>query len=98
VTAGVDADPRPGRVRSAYAFIKAHRDRYGVQMMCRVLEGLKPDIFVSGHSGFFGLKEKRARMTKDNPAEALVDREGLQKLIAERRKAFEGMVSEETKK
>ena len=28
----------PGRVRSAYAFIKAHRDEYSVQMMCRVLE------------------------------------------------------------
>ena len=28
----------PGRVRSAYEFIKAHRAQYGVQMMCRVLE------------------------------------------------------------
>ena len=28
----------PARVRSAYKFIKAHRDRYSVQMMCRVLE------------------------------------------------------------
>jgi putative transposase len=28
----------PGRVRSAYEFIKAHRDQYSVQMMCRVLE------------------------------------------------------------
>ena len=27
-----------GRVRSAYAFIKSHRDQYGVQSMCRVLE------------------------------------------------------------
>ena len=27
-----------GRVRSAYEFMKAHRDRYSVQMMCRVLE------------------------------------------------------------
>jgi putative transposase len=34
----------PGRVRSAYAFIKAHRDRYSVQMMCRVLE-----VAVSGY-------------------------------------------------
>jgi putative transposase len=31
-------DQIPGRVRSAYEFIKAHRDRYSVQMMCRVLE------------------------------------------------------------
>jgi putative transposase len=28
----------PRRVRSAYQFIKAHRDQYSVQMMCRVLE------------------------------------------------------------
>ena len=28
----------PGRVRSAYEFIKANRDRYRVQAMCRVLE------------------------------------------------------------
>ena len=34
----------PGRVRSAYEFIKAHRDRYSVQTMCRVLE-----VAVSGY-------------------------------------------------
>ena len=28
----------PGRVRSAYEFIKANRDQYSVQAMCRVLE------------------------------------------------------------
>ena len=28
----------PGRVRSVYEFIKAHREQYSVQMMCRVLE------------------------------------------------------------
>ena len=28
----------PGRVRSAYEFIKANRERYSVQTMCRVLE------------------------------------------------------------
>jgi hypothetical protein len=27
----------PGRVRSTYAFIKAHRDQYSVRMMCRIL-------------------------------------------------------------
>ena len=30
-----------GRVRSTYAFIKAHRERYSVQSMCRVL-GVAP--------------------------------------------------------
>jgi hypothetical protein len=27
-----------GRVRSAYEFIKAHRDQYSVDAMCRILE------------------------------------------------------------
>ena len=27
-----------GRVRSAYAFIKAHRGQYSVDAMCRILE------------------------------------------------------------
>lgn len=34
----------PGRARSAYEFIKAHRDQYSVQLMCRVLE-----VAPSGH-------------------------------------------------
>src|SRR5438309_4410578 len=34
----------PGRVRSTYAFIKAHRDQYTVKMMCRVL-----GVAVSGY-------------------------------------------------
>jgi putative transposase len=34
----------PGRVRSVYEFVKAHRDRYSVQLMCRVLE-----VAVSGY-------------------------------------------------
>ena len=34
----------PGRVRSTYAFIKAHRDQYSVQMMCRIL-----GVAVSGY-------------------------------------------------
>jgi metallo-beta-lactamase class B len=61
-----------------------------------VLESLNPDIFVSGHSGFFGLQQKRARMTKQNPAEAFVDREGYKRLIAERKKDFEALVSSES--
>jgi hypothetical protein len=28
----------PGRVRSTYEFIKAHRDRYRMQRLCRVLD------------------------------------------------------------
>lgn len=28
----------PGRVRATYEFIKAHRDQFSVQEMCRILE------------------------------------------------------------
>jgi hypothetical protein len=33
----VSTKPSTGRVRSTYAFIKAHRDQYSMQTMCRVL-------------------------------------------------------------
>ena len=29
--------PSAGRVRTTYKFIKAHREEYSVQVMCRVL-------------------------------------------------------------
>lgn len=29
---------RPGRVRSAYAFIKAHQDQNPVRVVCRMLD------------------------------------------------------------
>jgi putative transposase len=37
----MSTQPRTGRVRSTYAFIKAQRDQYSVQAMCRVL-GVAP--------------------------------------------------------
>jgi metallo-beta-lactamase class B len=61
-----------------------------------ILESLKPDVWVSAHSGFFGLQQKRKTMTKENPAEAFVDRDGYQSLIAERKKAFEALVAKES--
>jgi metallo-beta-lactamase class B len=60
-----------------------------------VLESLKPDIFVSGHAGFFDLTRKRASMTAENPAQAFVDPDGYRRLVAERRKAFEALVAKE---
>jgi len=60
-----------------------------------VLQSLQPDIFVSGHAGFFNLQAKRAAMSKDNPAAAFVDPDGYKTLIAERRKAFESLVAQE---
>ena len=38
----------PGRGRSAYEFMKAHRKQYSVQMMCRVLE-VAPEAQVPAH-------------------------------------------------
>jgi putative transposase len=33
----MSSKPSAGRVRTTYEVIQAHRDKYGVQMMCRVL-------------------------------------------------------------
>jgi metallo-beta-lactamase class B len=63
-----------------------------------VLESLKPDVWVSGHSGFFGLQEKRKKMNTQHPAGAFVDREGYRSLIAARKKAFEALVAKEAGK
>ena len=59
------------------------------------LQSLQPDIFLSGHAGFFNLKQKRAVMTAENPAAAFVDPDGYRKLIADRRKQFESLVAKE---
>jgi metallo-beta-lactamase class B len=61
-----------------------------------ILESLKPDIWVSAHSGFFGLQQKRKQMTKEKPAEAFVDRDGYQSVLAERKKEFEAQVAKES--
>jgi metallo-beta-lactamase class B len=53
-----------------------------------VLESLRPDVFLGGHTGFFKLEEKRARLGQggQNP---FVDPEGFRAYVAERKKAFE---------
>lgn len=60
-----------------------------------VLESLQPDIFVSGHADFFKMKQKRAAMSPDDPAQAFVDKDGYRALIEERRNAFETLVAQE---
>jgi hypothetical protein len=45
------------RVRSTYAFIKAHRDQQSVQRMCRVL-----GVAVSGYYLWLGGRETRFRL------------------------------------
>jgi len=61
-----------------------------------VLESLKPDVWVSAHTGFFGLEQKRKAIAKENPAKAFVDRDGYRSMIAERKKAFEALVAKES--
>lgn len=41
----MSAKPSTGRVRSVYEFIKAHRDQYSAQTMCRVL-GVAPSGYM----------------------------------------------------
>ena len=60
-----------------------------------LLQSLKPDIFVSGHASFFGLAAKKAKMKPGSPAEAFVDRDGLAKLVADRKKELDALVARE---
>ena len=59
------------------------------------LEALEPDIFVSGHAAFFNLKQKRAAMNPDAPAQAFVDPGGYRQLIAARKNEFEALVAKQ---
>jgi metallo-beta-lactamase class B len=61
-----------------------------------VLGSLQPDIWVSGHSGFFELQAKRKKMSKDNPAAAFVDPAGYKQMVSSRKKEFESYVAKET--
>lgn len=54
----------------------------------RILESLKPDIWLNCHTEFFGYEDKLARVTKDGDA-AWVDPEGYRKYIATAKAKFE---------
>lgn len=60
-----------------------------------VLASLKPDIWVSAHSGFFNLAAKRKKMNEKSPAAAFVDPEGYRRMVETRRKEFEALVAKE---
>lgn len=62
----------------------------------RVLESLRPDIWVSAHSGFFDLQAKRKKIDPAKPAAAFVDPDGYREMVATRKKAFEDLVAKES--
>ena len=53
-----------------------------------ILQALKVDVFLGGHTGFFNLEAKRAKLGQGG-ANPFVDPEGFQAYVAERKKAFE---------
>jgi metallo-beta-lactamase class B len=59
------------------------------------LASLSPDIFLGAHASFFDLAGKRARM-KTEGAQAFVDPEGYRRLHAEKRKAFDDLIKQES--
>jgi metallo-beta-lactamase class B len=61
-----------------------------------VLASMQPDIWVSGHSGFFDLQGKRKKMSKDNPAAAFVDPGGYKQMVSSRKKEFESYLAKES--
>jgi metallo-beta-lactamase class B len=64
------------------------------QKTFKVLESLRPDIFLSYHAEFFDLEKKRVRMKKEG-IKAWVDPQGYKQLIKQTKAAFEKKVEEE---
>jgi metallo-beta-lactamase class B len=62
-----------------------------------VLGSLEPDIWVSAHSGFFNLREKRKKMDPAKPAAAWVDPDGYRRMVESRKQEFEKLVAAEAK-
>lgn len=50
-------------------------------------KGLKADVFLAGHTKFFGMEEKRARLTAGE-ADAFVDPAALSEHVARTEEAF----------
>lgn len=59
-----------------------------------VLESLTPDVFLGGHTGFFDLEGKRARMKEGGP-NPFVDPAGFRAHVAARKRAFELQMAKE---
>ncbi|MFO0805241.1 MAG: subclass B3 metallo-beta-lactamase [Gemmataceae bacterium] len=60
----------------------------------RILEGLKPDIWLAPHNDLYGLDAKLAKAVKSGPA-AWVDPEGYKKFVAVKKEMFEAAVDKE---
>ena len=54
-----------------------------------VLESLRPDVFLGGHTGFFDLEGKRARLGQGGSGNPFVDPEMFRAHVASRKRAFE---------
>ena len=62
----------------------------------RLLESLKPDIFLGAHASVFDMDAKRPRAASEG-ARAWVDPEGYARYVAKSRETFEGLVAKEAK-
>jgi metallo-beta-lactamase class B len=60
----------------------------------RLLESLKPDIFLGAHAGVFDMDAKRPRAASDG-ARAWVDPEGYARYVAKSKESFEALVARE---
>jgi metallo-beta-lactamase class B len=60
-----------------------------------VLESLRPDVFLGGHTGFFDLEGKRGRLGRAGPVNPFVDPEGFRAHVASRKRAFEEQLARE---
>ena len=61
----------------------------------RLLESLRPDVFLGAHTAFFAMEEKRKRLDAGGPDHPFVDPEGFRAHIAARKQAFEEQLASE---
>jgi metallo-beta-lactamase class B len=62
-----------------------------------VLRALPCDIFLGAHAGYFGLKEKYARL-QSGDKNAFVDPGGYQAFVAEKQRDFESALGKQSRK
>jgi metallo-beta-lactamase class B len=61
----------------------------------RVLESLRPDVFLGAHTAFFAMEEKRKRLAAGGTDHPFVDPEGFRAHVADRKRAFEEQLASE---
>jgi metallo-beta-lactamase class B len=61
----------------------------------QILESLSPDVFLTAHGGFFGLREKRDALSRNPPANPFVESERYPRWLGRMKAAYEQQLARE---